>query len=655
MRESVPRKPSVLQRARQRLRFALERLVLRGLRYRLMLAAAILAVVALVAGVLILLLDTSFSNLGEAMWWAFLRLSDPGHLGDDEGMARRSVSMVVTVLGFLLFLGLLIALLTHWLDDTISKLESGLTPVPFSDHVVILGWTYCTPAIVTELLQSRDRAQRFLAGCGVRQLRIVILAPHVDESVVRTVRERLGKLWNDRQVSLRAGTPLQVDHLERVAFRDAAVMILPTTDHADSNPEAVDAQTVKTLRSVSRIANESGSVPPLAVAELYDGRKAAVARRAYAGPTEIIASDDIISRFITQSVRHNGLFDVFSELLALDEGNALYVRHVEGQTGARFGSLSCPRAVLLGTVRSGELRATLNPHPETVLDAKDLLVFMARHFDDCVPHVAERAGSPMEAMPPPRPVPERRRLLILGWNRKVPVLLDEFRQYGTDVFEIDVVSATPSDEREKTIERHGFSASNSHVRQIEADFTVPGVLERLEPQNYDNIILLASERFAEEDQADANTVFTYLMLRGILPEEAPHPELLVELLDEQNQSLFSREKEDVIVSPRLVSHVLSQVSLRRELAVVIQELSQPRGAQIVLRPAQEYLVTNEPVRFEDLESAAAARGEIALGLRRSQGIERGVVLNPDRNAEWSLTPGDEVVVLVSYTEPDGGE
>ncbi len=65
MDRSESRSPTA--RALDRLRFALERLVLRGLRYRLLLAAAIVAVVALVAGALVMQLDPESSDLGEAV------------------------------------------------------------------------------------------------------------------------------------------------------------------------------------------------------------------------------------------------------------------------------------------------------------------------------------------------------------------------------------------------------------------------------------------------------------------------------------------------------------------------------------------------------------------------------------------------------------
>lgn len=649
---SGARRPTGRQRVRDRLRFDLERLVLRGLRYRLLLAAAIVLAVALVTGSLVATLDTGFSDLGEAVWWSFLRLTDPGYLGDDEGVARRAISTVVTVLGYVLFLGLLIAILTQWLNQTIGELESGVTPVAASDHVVVLGWTHRTPTIVSELLRTRARVRRFLERHGARDLRVVILSERVDQARIQELRERLGSLWNDRRVLLRAGTPLRIDHLERVAFREAAVLILPGADFAERSPQAVDAEAVKTLLSISTHA--AGSVPPLAVAELCDGRRAAVARRAYAGEAEVLPADDIISRIIVQSVRQPGLFRVFSELLTLDEGNALYVRKIEGQAGARFGDLrsTFPKAILLGSVRPGAPQPALNPDPDTVLQDEDLLVFVARSFEDCALRKT-RPESPPTATALRHPDShERRRVLILGWSRKVPALLREFARYGRDSFEVDVVSLTPVEQREKALARHGSAHASDRVRQIEAGFTAPDVLEGLEPGRYDNIVVLASEWQAEEEQADAITVFTHLMLRGLLPEEGRRPEILVELMDEENQFLFPRDQEQVIVSPMWVSYLLSQVALRRELAAVFEELSRPWGAQIVFRPARKYLAANGPVRFEDLEHAAVARGEIALGLRRSRGTNAGLALNPEREAEWTLVDGDEVVVLASHADPE---
>ena len=641
------------QRASDRLRFWLERLVLRGLGWRLLLAAGVVTLVALVAGLLVTALDAGSSNLPEGVWWAFLRLTDPGYLGDDEGAARRTISTVVTVLGYVLFLGALIAIMTQWLNQTIARLETGTTPVALSGHVLVLGWSHRAPSLVAALLQTGSRVERFLREHDVRRLRIVILAEQANAACHTELRERLGGLWNPHDLLLRTGTPLRLDHLERVAFRDAAALILPSADFGEGNPEAVDAQTVKTLLAVSRNAREGGGEAPLAVAELYDDRKARVAQQAYAGPCEIVSGDTVVSRLIAQSLRQRGLWSVFSELLTLNQGNAIYLRQLPGQAGAPFQDLrgSFPKALLLGIAQPGGAVA-LNPPGDTVVRADDLLAFLALGHDDCAVRTLPPTERPSHPPPPPRPpVVPGQRLLVLGWSRKVPVLLRELASYGKDAFEIDVVSSTPIADREARLARFGESQA-VRVRHIEAGYTVPHVLERLEPQGYDEVLLLASERLAEEEEADATTVFGYLELRTLLPETGPRPRVTAELLDAENLAMFEGDELDVIVTPTVEAYLLSQVALRPQLGAVFRELSRPWGGQIVLQPAGEYAALGSAVRFAALEAAAAARGEIALGVRLARQPGNGLVLNPDRATDWTLQGGDEVVVLATYAEAD---
>ena len=93
-----------------------------------------------------------------------------------------------------------------------------------------------------------------------------------------------------------------MDHLERVAFREAAALVLPGADFAERRPEAADAEVVKTLVSVSKNAREGGCEAPRAVAEIFDARQATIADRAYDGEVEILATDRMVSRLIAQAV-----------------------------------------------------------------------------------------------------------------------------------------------------------------------------------------------------------------------------------------------------------------------------------------------------------------------------------------------------------------
>ena len=144
----------------------------------------------------------------------------------------------------------------------------------------------------------------------------------------------------------------------------------------------------------------------------------------------------------------------------------------------------------------------------------------------------------------------------------------------------------------------------------------------------------------------------YLLLREILaeqPDRSTH--VVVELMDEANASLFERRRAEYLVGPPIMSHMLGQVAVRRELRAVFDELFGPGGAEIFFRSASEFGVLGSECSFPELQRRAAARGEIALGIRveaEIRTVRGGVHLNPDRESRWQLGIDDEIVVLATY-------
>ncbi|MCL1478216.1 MAG: hypothetical protein MH219_12130 [Marinobacter sp.] len=79
----------------------------------------------MLAGLAVLAVGQKFDSVGAAVWWAFLRLTDPGYLGDDIGAWQRFVSTLLTVSGYVVFMGTLVAILTRWLIAKMEELERG--------------------------------------------------------------------------------------------------------------------------------------------------------------------------------------------------------------------------------------------------------------------------------------------------------------------------------------------------------------------------------------------------------------------------------------------------------------------------------------------------------------------------------------------------
>jgi Trk K+ transport system NAD-binding subunit len=570
-------------------------------------------------------------------------------------MAKGAVSTVLTILGAALFTGALIAILVQWLNNTIERLELGLTPVTLDAHFVLAGWNSRTLTIIEEFLVSQGRVERFLRQRGARRLRIALLAERVDASLRQEIKRQLGERWNARQIILRSGSPLNLDDLERVDFAHAGAILIPAADTTVSSTLDADTHTVKTLMTMGAALEDMPPEElPLVVAEIQDTRYISTLRALYRGPMEIIAGDEVISRLMAQNVRHPGLSHVYGELSDVS-GSQIYVREESQLVGVPVQQLAYAFAegVLLGVVRpQGDgFQALLNPPNDMRLETGDRIAVLAPSYKDAAP--PESLGAEVELAERPAPehaVRAQRRVLILGWNHRVPALLDEFASYPKEQFDIDIVSQVSASKREKRIAVEALSTDRLTVRQLEFDYTLPAYLESVDPASYDNVVLLASERLKSSAESDARTILGYLLLRELMAAGAAAPSVLVELTDPDNAPLFENRRGEVIVSPVIVSHMLARVALRRELRAVIDELFSSGGCEIFFRHIADYGLAQGEYSFADLQRTADTRGEVAIGIRwagQDQTQGGGVQLNPRRDEHLKLNENDELIVLAT--------
>ncbi len=649
----------MVQRLFDRLQFRLERWLQRGPQYQLLLVAAMILLIAVSGGLLALLLTDGFDGPAHAVWWSFLRLTDPGYLGDDEGLILRTISTAVTVLGYVLFMGSLIAIMTQWWRDRMEHLESGLTPIALNGHIVVLGWTNRTSDIVQELVYSQERVKRFLHRRGARSLRIVILAGHVTTHLVQELRDDLGDEWDEKEIILRQGSSLQIDHLRRVDFSHASVIVHPGGDYTGNGSTATDARVLKTLMSITDYgtAEDVDQLPGL-VTEIFDADKIPLAQTAYSGEIDVVPTNSFLSRLMAQNIRHHGLSYIFDELLTHRRGNDIYIRSFPDLAGTPFGDI---RSMFAQTIPLGVVRAEtdgfapiLNPSRTYELEADDRIALIAESYRDTEPHPEESSTArPLTDTAPARPrVRQRRRLLLLGWSQRTPALMDELRSYIEEDFDITMLSTVSARERERKLsDEMDHTAEISSIEHIEGDYTSDVVLKRVNPETFDNIILLGSQRMASGEASDARSILGFMLLESLLPDPERHPDILVELMDPENAKLFHRRSGEILVSPRIMSHIMAHVALRRELKVVFDELFTSGGAEIFLRSAAEYEAAGQTVSFADLEATAATCDEIALGISRPDAPDEapgGIHLNPPKNASWTLTDRDKIIVLATY-------
>ena len=645
-------------------RFLIERQFVKGAKYQLLALVALIGLISLVGGILAYQIGRPDLTFGESVWWAFLRMTDPGYLGEDEGPFRRVLSTTLMISGYVVFLGALVAIMTQWLNSKMEELEQGLTPVAVKNHIVILGWTNRTQPIVVEFFESVGKIKRFLARFGARKLRLVILAENSSAQLTRTLKSDrfIGKRADE--IIFRTGDPLQMEHLLRVDCYNASAIIIPSHNSEFQDLVSADVETIKTLLSLSNNPKiKDKSQLPYVVAEIQDEKKLTVARRAYPGPMEIISGDSIISRLIAQNVRHVGLSDIYEGLLSRGNTSDIYIRDHDGTEGESVGEIRrlFPNAVLIGLVRvSGmEFRPMLNIPDESVIEKTDRIVLLANSYSATEPlkeparasslPPANRSNGNNSPLKPP--VRVKKRLLILGWNNRLPALISEFGSYEDRDIEVTMVSVLSVDERKKLVDQHGGFTDNVSCNYKKADYIVEAQLRGLDPGGYDHIILLSSSILEDTHEADARTIVGKVLLEEILQGHEKRPQIIIELANPDNSSLVGGAGTEMIVSPVILSHLLAQVALRRELQSIYTELFTVGGAEIEFRDPARYGIKPGNYTFREIAHIAREFGETALGVcknKKSAKLKNRLILNSPKDNQLTITENDDLIVMMTY-------
>jgi len=126
----------------------------------------------------------------------------------------------------------------------------------------------------------------------------------------------------------------------------------------------------------------------------------------------------------------------------------------------------------------------------------------------------------------------------------------------------------------------------------------------------------------------------------------------VEFMDPENANLLPPGLAEALVTPQILSHLLAQVALRRELRAVFEGLFGSGGAEIPFRSAASYGLVGQHMSSVEIHQTSLLHGDIAIGVRLASAASRngGVALNPPRACRWEFGERDEVVVVSTCLE-----
>ncbi|GAA0954950.1 CASTOR/POLLUX-related putative ion channel [Actinocorallia libanotica] len=592
------------------------------------LASAVLVLAIASLAVLIAPRDAAEQGSWSGMVWrSLLRTLDPGVMGDDEGTAAYLALMLASTVGGIFIVSALIGVLTTGLNSKIMQLRRGRSKIVEHGHTVLLGWSDQVFTVLEELIEANH---------GRRRSCIAILADMDKADMDEAIRLNVGGAGRIRVVC-RRGNPLKVSDLALVSPATARSVIVLAPQTPDP-----DISVVKTLLSLN--AQPWQEPRPPIVAPIRTAANLPAALLAGGEHTRIVDADDIAVRLIVQAHRQRGISAVCAEILDF-QGHELYLRPEPSLTGSAFGEALhvFARGVPVGLWHA-DGTITLNPASGAVIGPDDELIMLAE--DDELIGLAERRPRIAQEAISDLPVafPEPGSALVLGWNPRAAKIIERLDGFARPGSHLHIAALQDRDPRERLP-----GLANTTVSFTRCDDTARTDLENLDVRSYHSIIVLADESHGPQ-LADARTLVTLLHLRDLAPYGDRPFSLIVELRDDANREIAQiTQADDFIVSEKLITQLMTQLSESPRLHQVFTTLLHPEGPEIYLNPVPGYLHPNVPATFATLLEAARRRGETALGYRRRSRFHEppdyGIVLNPDRRAPLTLTEDDLVIVL----------
>jgi len=597
-------------------------------------------IIILISGLLLALLRTGYSDHAsflENSWNSLMRTFDAGNMSgdgaDDKGAnwPLRLVALMVT-LGGIFVISTLIGTITSGIEGKLDDLRKGRSRVLESNHTLILGWSPKVFAIISELIIANENQKNPV---------IVILADRDKVEMEDDVATRFANTKNTK-IICRTGSSLDLDELD-IANPHEARSIIVLAPEGD-NP---DIFVIKSILALTNNPNRK-SEPYHIVAEIRDNANMEAATLVGGKEAVLVQSSDLIARVTAQTCRQSGLSAVYTELLDFDGAEIYFAKEsaLYGKT-YRDAIYSYEDSTVMGVFTAGA-EVLINPPMETVIENGDQIIAITEDDDALIvssgpqktpDRTLIRNGAPTEAGP--------ERTLVLGWNNKAAMIIRELDNY---VAEGSVVVVLSSEDAHDEVIAIRPDLKNISITVQTASTTERAVLNSINIPSFNHIILLCYPGM-DVQQADATTLITLLHLRNISEESGKDFSIVSEMLDIRNRALAEVARaDDFIVSDKLVSLMLSQLSENKNLDEVFRTLFSEEGSEIYLKPITDYVEPGKEMDFYTLLEAAAIKGETAIGYRIASLINDatkgyGVNCNPKKSDRLTFTANDRLVVL----------
>jgi Trk K+ transport system NAD-binding subunit len=545
-----------------------------------------------------------------------------------NGWEGRSFSILITIAS-LVTGGAMFAFITATTSKKLTDLKRGKGPVVESGHVMILGWG---PQVYS-ILQQLDVANQNSPGTAV------ILSSTPQETMVDEIRNRVGKLKHTKIIT-RSVDPSNPKILADMSVARAKSVIVLGNKGTPGSVTGV-------LSALSNLAADSTTT---VIADVNDTAAANALMQSTQGRVVTVESQELIAQVTAHACRQPGLAAIYLDLLDF-EGNEMYYEPAAEAAGHMFGEalLAYPNASLIG-IRRPDGAIWLYPPMNTVINADDYVIAIAQDDDQIIwsktrPEL-DSFGAQTALFAAPRTPPSQ--TLVIGWNSMAKKVLREIGDYATPG-SAALVMAQAS--RVTSDELKDLSTQNMQVITRAYDGSFQDLAAALPGSNFDQVIIFGYRGKTQPADADAQTLLSLLAVNTLKQWGAfgyGRARIIAEILDSNNVELARVVAvEDLVVSDRLASLMMTQLSQSPHLSPIFQQLFGPGGVYLSAKPINYYVPSGE-ISYAQLVAAGRARGEVIIGYRDNEagtGLTAGIHLNPSKDSTFIAKPTDQAIVI----------
>jgi len=584
--------------------------------------------------------DGKFGVL-DTFYLVVLRMLDPGVISGDPIDLKYTIFMMLATLGGLFSISILIALINSAVLDRVHNLRKGKSPIFEDNHTVIIGWSFQVFPVISELVIANENQKRAV---------ISILAEKDKVEMEDEIREKVGDTKNTKVVC-RTGSPIDMHDLSLMNLNSARSIIIIAPDSSDP-----DSNVIKTILAITNNPQRKENQHKYhIVAEIRDPRNVRIAEIAGRDEVQLVVFDYIISRITAQTCRQPGLSVVFTELLDFS-GDEIYFQNEPKLVGKSFSEamFAYETSLVIGLRKSDGL-LLLKPDFNAKIDMGDMIIAISEDDDTIVLSGLNNYNIDSSAIitSTPRKNINPESTLIIGWNRRATLIINELDNYVNPNSSIAILTNYAlADEQ---LSEKCSHLENQKIELIFGDTTNRKILDEIDISRFDHIIVLSGSENDDVQSSDARTLTTLLHLRDIADRNGLNVSIVSEMLDDRNRELAEvTNTDDFIVSVKLDSLMLAQISENKELKLIFEDLFSSGGPAISTIAAENYVELGKPVNFYTILESARQKNQIAIGFKmqksdkkieKSELLGHGVVVNPVKSQNIFFSKGDKIIVI----------